>query len=346
MHIRTFALSCLGLLGLMAMPESAPEAAVPQLINYQGRLTGPDGKPPATGDYTLSFSIYDSPIVGNPACTSAQMQSPTLYNCMNRVWGPQVFDGKSDVVGHGAKVPVVKGFFNVLLGPYDIDGDPISRAFTESNRFVEVTVGDDAPVLPRQQVLSAPYALKSMGEVPVGGIIMWSGSSSDLPDNWKICNGQKVRDPESPFDGDSLPNLSQRFARGTSVESEVLRTGGANTQTIPRHNHRYSGSIRIGMDRSSLNGYRTRGIFCVDENSNDSCDGDVWDLAEGTIGRIRLGGPNFIGDSRHRALVLDVHEDESHGHKGTVTGTTAVGGSFVFSRQPRYINLYYIMRIK
>ncbi len=32
---------------------------VPHLINYQGRLTGADGNPLATGDYTLSFKIYN-----------------------------------------------------------------------------------------------------------------------------------------------------------------------------------------------------------------------------------------------------------------------------------------------
>ena len=27
------------------------------------------------------------------------------------------------------------------------------------------------------------------GAIPIGGIIMWSGSSSSLPTNWMFCNG-------------------------------------------------------------------------------------------------------------------------------------------------------------
>lgn len=331
-HMRTFVLICLGLLGLIAMPGSAPEAAVPQLINYQGRLTGPEGKPPTTGDYTLSFSIYDKPV--GPSCAST-----TETDCARRIWGPQVFDGKSDVGhGHGAQVPVVKGFFNVLLGPYDIDGDPIAQAFTGSNRFVEVTVEDGQPNLPRQQVFSAPYALTSMGEIPVGGIIMWSGKSSGLPDNWKICNGRRVLDPESPFNGKTLPDLRARFVRGAGSSSEVLWKGGSDVRDT--HNHSFSGSITIGMNRSSLNGYRIRSIFCDDDNENGICDGDI------AGNSINLIGGGFTADSRYRALVLDVKKNESHGHKGTVTGGTSWDKNTNLDNRPPYINLHYIIRIK
>ena len=334
MRVRTIPLVCLVLLGFSAMPDSAPEAAVPQLINYQGRLTGPDGKLPATGDYTLSVSVYDDPVA--PACDTHI--HPISGDCASRIWGPQVFDGKIDMVGHGAQVPVVRGFFNVLLGPYDIDGDPIASAFTESNRFVEVTVGDDAPNLPRHQVFSAPYALKSMGEVPIGGIIMWSGNASDLPDNWKVCNGQRVFDRESPFSGQTLPDLRERFVRGAKFESSILAEGGRNKRDT--HNHTYSGSIDITMDQRSLDGYITRSIFCKDDNQNQLCDGGIG----GKI--IDLIGGDFIADKRYYALVLDVKKDVSHGHKGTVTGVTSFDRNTIFDNRPPYTNVHYIVRIK
>ena len=56
---RTFALLCLaGLLGWLATPVSVGVASeVPQLINYTGKLSGAEGKPLSTGDYTLSFRV-------------------------------------------------------------------------------------------------------------------------------------------------------------------------------------------------------------------------------------------------------------------------------------------------
>lgn len=41
------------------------------------------------------------------------------------------------------------------------------------------------------------------GGVPTGGIIMWSGSSSDIPTGWALCNGSN-----------GTPNLTNRFIVG------------------------------------------------------------------------------------------------------------------------------------
>src|ERR1051325_5305892 len=92
---------------------------VPELINYQGKLTDDLGQPLATADYTLSFSIYDAP------------QGGTLK------WGPQLFDGLSGP-GHGLRVPVVQGHFNVVLGPIDVDNKGIAAAFTDPTRYFEL----------------------------------------------------------------------------------------------------------------------------------------------------------------------------------------------------------------
>ena len=338
MHIRTLALICLGLLGLVAIPESAPKAAVPQLINYQGKLTGPEGKPPATGDYTLSFSIYDNPV--GQSCTSAQMQFPTLYDCARLVWGPQVFDGKSDMVGHGAKVPVVKGFFNVLLGPYDIDGDPIARAFTESNRFVEVTVGDDGPVLPRQQVLSAPYALKSVGDVPVGGITMFFGEEEALPENWEICDGRSVDDLDSPLHGRSLPDLRGMFVRGAINHRQVGNIAGRDK----RDTHRHDVSVRAHISKHSLNGWMRRDLLCIDgdEHSGPSCDG-TQNLHFGTWSKMRIN----VYPSVSALVMSDDDTTNSHGHDvKVVTNRVSWDKRTNLDNRPRHIHLHYIIRIK
>jgi hypothetical protein len=138
--------------------------SVPDFVNYQGRLTDEGGAPLATGDYALRFEVYDDPIVGS------------------RVWGPLCFDletGATPSDGHKFKVPVVQGYFNVVLdqdnGFTDCtdttpDGDglaaPVSTAFTAALRYVEVAVWNETgsvwePILPRQHVLSSPYAVSA-----------------------------------------------------------------------------------------------------------------------------------------------------------------------------------------
>jgi hypothetical protein len=137
--------SSIRFLTLMAALGVSPliaQVSVPPLMNYQGQLASAAGTPLATADYTLTFRIYDA------------AQGGTL------VWGPQVFDGTPGQ-GHGPKIPVVQGYFNVMLGPTDTAGVALPTAFNGTNRFVEIKVGTDNPILPRQQLLSAPFALKS-----------------------------------------------------------------------------------------------------------------------------------------------------------------------------------------
>jgi len=86
----------------------------------------------------LEFNLYDAPIAGN------------------KVWGPQVFDN----------VPIIGGRFNVILGATDTGERSLVGAFGASQRYLGFKVGavgqDLANVVemaPRQQILSAPYAL-------------------------------------------------------------------------------------------------------------------------------------------------------------------------------------------
>ena len=51
--------------------------------------------------------------------------------------------------GHGPRVPVVQGYFNLMLGPVDTNNVSLAEAFGAANRFVEVTVSTRPPVLPR-----------------------------------------------------------------------------------------------------------------------------------------------------------------------------------------------------
>ncbi|MDR0687754.1 MAG: tail fiber protein [Prevotellaceae bacterium] len=83
--------------------------------------------------------------------------------------------------------------------------------------------------------------LAGYGTIPVGGIIMWSGTTA--PDGWALCNGQTVN-------GKTTPNLQGRFivgyqSSGDADYNSIGKTGGEKTHTLtinemPSHSHIYS----------------------------------------------------------------------------------------------------------
>lgn len=76
------------------------------------------------------------------------------------------------------------------------------------------------------------------GIVPVGSVISWLKSfpnTPSLPNNFVECNGQTLSDPESIYDGQTIPNLNgsgganQFFLRGSTTSGA---TGGADQITL------------------------------------------------------------------------------------------------------------------
>lgn len=85
--------------------------------------------------------------------------------------------------------------------------------------------------------------------VPIGGIIMWSGAANQIPDGWRLCNGQN-----------STPNLSGRFIvgydSGNAAYNVVGNTGGQETVTLteaqmPTHSHGQQGSGQYARKHGS-----------------------------------------------------------------------------------------------
>jgi hypothetical protein len=56
--------------------------------------------------------------------------------------------------------------------------------------------------------------------VPVGGIIMWSGSVASVPGGWALCNGSN-----------GTPDLRDRFVMGAGSTYAVGATGGSTSGT-------------------------------------------------------------------------------------------------------------------
>ena len=108
--------------------SSLAYGGVPQMINYQGKITDPQG---ALVDTTIKmvFSIYDDSTSGNI------------------LW--------ADTLG---SVAAQKGIFSVLLG----SGNPIPDSVFDGNvRYLGVKVGADSEMTPRKAIVSVGYAYKS-----------------------------------------------------------------------------------------------------------------------------------------------------------------------------------------
>ena len=107
--------------------------AVPGLLNFQGRLATPSGNPVPNGNYSIRFRLYDDPTVG-----SVKFEQ-TL-----------------------ASVAVKNGTFAVTLSG-------VTTAIFAGNLWLEIKVGSDAALTPRQQLATVPYAFKA-DSIKDGGV--------------------------------------------------------------------------------------------------------------------------------------------------------------------------------
>ncbi|HTI69174.1 MAG TPA: hypothetical protein VMF06_04380 [Candidatus Limnocylindria bacterium] len=97
--------------------------------------------------------------------------------------------------------------------------------------------------------LSAPTTTGG-GFVPVGGIIMWSGSPTAVPSGWALCNGSgtyniTVNGGTTAY---SVPDLRDRFVVGAGGSYSSRQTGGNASVTlalgnIPAHRHIFRDTI-------------------------------------------------------------------------------------------------------
>lgn len=110
----------------LALFFSSAALAVPGKLTYQGRLFQADGTP-APGIVTIAFSIFDAEAGGNVLWTETQ------------------------------SVATTNGFYAVTLGAATNIPESV---FDGSARYLELAVSGSS-LLPRQSILSAPYAMRA-----------------------------------------------------------------------------------------------------------------------------------------------------------------------------------------
>jgi len=135
-------------------------------------------------------------------------------------------------------------------GEFSVNLDFNDTLVSVENPWLDIAVqcpGDPEFVhLERQQISAANVAAiqSSLDGFPVGTVIDWwrPALTSTLPAGYMICDGSVVDDADSPLDGETLPNFTDRFVRGVTDSGTVgFTTGGNDNHThsvdLPGHTH-------------------------------------------------------------------------------------------------------------
>ncbi len=208
MRLRHYSLALLGLFSLLALSRAqAQVTTAPPLMNFQGRLTQPNGAPVADGTYAITFSLYDALTGGN------------------QIWTQTV----NPVTVHG-------GVFAVLLTvntPHLFDAD----------RWLEVQLGTDPPLSPRQQLVSVAFAMKA-NTVPDGSI-----GTNQLA-NGSITSNKFATNLLNPLawllGGNSGTNPASQFLGTTDNQPLVFRTNNLERMRMDAAGHLGIGTITPG----------------------------------------------------------------------------------------------------
>ena len=157
--------------------------------------------------------------------------------------------------------------------------------------------------------VSATNGFTGPGTIPVGGIIMWSGATNQIPAGWALCNGQKVN-------GQTTPNLCDRFIIGAGGNYNRGDNGGSDSVTLttanmPSHTHNY----KDGYFAEANLGDFTAGT------------GLGYDLVSGNVGSQSTDHDNIFIFWRKLA-------------------TESTGSGTSFKTLPPYYALCYIMRVQ
>lgn len=89
------------------------------------------------------------------------------------------------------------------------------------------------------------------GNVPTGGIIMWSGLVSDIPSGWALCDGNGV-----------TPDLVDKFIVGVGNFYQPGDSGGSRDSVLVEHTHTVTDPghrhiINHRLDSSSSGNFQT-----------------------------------------------------------------------------------------
>ena len=178
--------------------------------------------------------------------------------------------------------------------------------------------------------VSATNGFTGPGTIPVGGIIMWSGATNQIPAGWALCNGQSVS-------GQQTPDLRGRFVlasgSGTSLTSRTLgQSGGEENHTLttsemPSHSH----SVDPPSTGTTSNGDHTHGYK------------SGWNSQSGIA-----GGDWYADEIGYKIMSNTTTSSGNHTHAVDIAAfnSSTNGSGVAHNNLPPYYVLAFIMRVQ
>ena len=149
------------------------------------------------------------------------------------------------------------------------------------------------------------------GITPIGGIILWSGSTASIPSGWALCDGNN-----------GTPDLRNKFIVGAGSTYNVNATGGSADAIVVSHTHG-SGTLSAADHTHDF------------KASNRAGDEDAWSNTNKA----------FVGDLDNAAFTQSGTNKIFGSGSLSVSGSTASqGSSGTNANLPPYLALAYIMR--
>jgi hypothetical protein len=261
-------------------------------------------------------------------------------------------------------------YINQLVATNPIHTDPLSASDSHM-RLIKQVLQNTFPQV--NGAVSASSADLSGGIIPIGGIIIWTGTYAAIPANYRLCDGNN-----------GTPNLEGRFVLGAGVTSVVQGGvgGSSSTTTDGSHNHPGGGTDSQGSHShntsaagtTSSDGGHSHGggtaahALSVAEMPSHTHFGGSLQVAAVSGGNLTSSTPWYqVGNSGGQAIETPqgggaghshaLSTDGGHTHTVSTTGSTdasgahahnvALGldGSHSHSLTPPFYALYYIMRI-
>ena len=237
------------------------------------------------------------------------------------------------IVNYAAKDALVEGDPNKIIKGTELDAEFVAiqtAVATKANLNSPVFTG-----IPRAPTAAfgtnttqlATTAFVQQNGVPVGGIIMWSGTIANIPQGYALCNGSN-----------GTPDLRDKFIIGAGGSYAPAATGGQATRTlveanIPAHTHTLTGT-------TSSNGGHSHVVSDPGHSHSYQKSSLNGGFAAGS------GAYNsFVStDSSVQTTGISLSAAPSHTHD--ISGTTSsVGTGTAFDILPPYFALAYIMRL-
>jgi len=169
------------------------------------------------------------------------------------------------------------------------------------------------------------------GPVPSGGIIMWTGPETSVPNGWHVCDG--TANPG----GTTIPDLRNKFVVGVGANSVGYKNGSDNitltTSNLPNHSH------TLTTDGSHDHDFTDR--FHIENDNQSTTNAGRLSYESTPSGTNIYGSEGHDGDN-DRFYTIDDDTDSDGNHTHTV-GSTGSGNSF--DNRPQFYTLYFIIKL-